>query len=157
MSDRLIRFDPDTLSGALVLDSDSGVIVTTDWLETAATISLFSDKRARDDDTLPDNSGDRRGWCLTHRQREIDPDAEEIGSWLWLLSREKQLPEVLIKAKSFAEEALAWMVRRKVAASVVVTAEITRPGWLALGVEIIRRDGTTWVRTYDYYWRANAA
>lgn len=157
MSDRLIRFDPDTLSGDLVLDSDSGCIVTTEWLETAATISLFSDKRARDDDQLPDNSGDRRGWCLTHRQREIDAGAEEIGSWLWLLGREKQLPEVVARAKAYAEESLAWMVRRKVAASVTVTAEITRPGWLGLLVEIVRRDGATWVRTYDYYWRPNVA
>lgn len=154
MTDRLIRFDPATLTGTLVLDQDSGEIVTTDGLDTAVTISLFTDKRARDDDELPDNSGDRRGWCLTHRQHQADSDAEEIGSWLWLLGREKQLPGVVARAKAYAEDALAWMVRRKVAAKVTVIAEITRPGWLGLFVEIVRRDGTTWSNTYDYYWRS---
>lgn len=151
MTDRLIRFDPDRLTGDLVL-GDDGAIVTTDGLETAVTISLFTDKRARADDALPDNSGDRRGWCLTARQRDLDPAAAEIGSWLWLLGREKQLPEVVARARDYAEEALAWMVTRKVAAKVSVTAEITRPGWLGLLVEITRRDGTSWSRTYDYYW-----
>lgn len=154
MTDRLIRFDPHTLTGDLVLDGDSGTIVTTDGLDTAVTISLFTDKRARDDDELPDNSGDRRGWCLTARQREVDSEAEEIGSWLWLLGREKQIPSVVARAKGYAEDALAWMVRRKVAAKVTVTAEIARPGMLGLLVEIVRRDGATWTKTYDYYWRS---
>jgi phage gp46-like protein len=157
MTDRLIHLDPDTLTGTLVLDRDSGEILTTDGMDTAVTISLFSDKRARDDDELPDNSGDRRGWCLTQRQQECDQQAEEIGSWLWLLGREKQLAPVLVKAKAYGEDALAWMIRRKVAASVTVTAEVTRPGWLGLLVEIVRRDGTTWSKTYDYYWRSHGA
>lgn len=155
MTDRLIRFDPASLSGDLVLDTDSGEIVTTDGLETAVTISLFTDRRARDDDELPDNSGDRRGWCLTHRQQLLDREAEEIGSWLWLLGREKQVGTVVARAKGYAEQALSWMVRRKVAAKVTVTAEITQPGWLGLLVEIVRRDGTTWSNTYDYYWRSS--
>ena len=156
MTDRLIAFDPATLSGALVL-GDDGAIAMTDGLETAVTISLFTDRRARDDDELPDNSGDRRGWCLTYRQREADPESDEIGSWLWLLGREKQLASVVARARSYAETALAWMVRRKYVRQVTVTAEVTAPGLLGLQVEIIRRDGTRWSRIYDYYWTNHAA
>ncbi|EME69709.1 GP46 family protein [Paramagnetospirillum caucaseum] len=155
-TDRLITFDPATLSGDLGLGED-GAIVMTDGLETAVTISLFTDRRARDDDAIPDNSGDRRGWCLTHRQQDEDPESDEIGSWLWLLHREKQLASVVARARSYAETALAWMVRRKYARQVTVTAEITAPGLLGLSVEIIRRDGTRWSRIYDYYWTRHAA
>jgi phage gp46-like protein len=156
MTDRLIAFNPATLSGDLML-GDDGAIILTDGLETAVTISLFTDRRARDDDELPDNSGDRRGWCLTHRQREADPESDEIGSWLWLLGREKQLASVVARAKYYAETALAWMVRRKYARQVTVTAEVAAPGLLGLSVEIIRRDGTRWSRIYDYYWTSHAA
>lgn len=156
MTDRRITFDPATLSGALTLGED-GAIEMTDGLETAVTISLFTDRRARDDDELPDNSGDRRGWCLTWRQRAEDPEADEIGSLLWLLSREKQLASVVAKAKSYAEAALAWMVRRKYVRQVTVTAEITTPGLLGLQVEIIRHDGTRWSRIHDYYWTVHVA
>lgn len=155
MTDRLIIFD-ERLTGRLSLDPDSGEIASTDGLETAVTISLFSDKRAPADAILPDNSGDRRGWCLTFRQRQADADADEIGSWLWLLSREKQLPEVVAKAKYYAEDSLAWLVRRRIAAKVVVTAEIAAPEVLGLLVEVTRRDGSVWTATYRYYWTRHA-
>ena len=156
MTDRLIIFD-ERLMGRLTLDPDSGEIASTDGLETAVTISLFSDKRAPADAVLPDKSGDRRGWCLGWRQRQADPDAGEIGSLLWLLSREKQLPDVVKKAKAYAEDSLAWLVRRRVAAKVSVTAEIVRDGVLGLLVEITRKDGTVWAATYRYYWNRHAA
>jgi len=154
MSDRLLRYDTDTLAGSLVLDP-VGMIRLTAGLESAVTISLFTDRRAPADARLPDNTGDRRGWCLTWRQRAALPDADELGSHLWLLSREKQTAEVVAKAQRYATQALAWLVKRKLAARVEVTAEVTGPGLLGLLIEVHRRDGTVWTKRYDYYWGTN--
>lgn len=151
MIDRLIAFDAARLVGDLSLTED-GTIATTDGLGSAVLISLFTDRQARADDDIPDRTDDRRGWCLTHRLREMDAGADELGSRLWLLSREKQLAVVVRRAKEYAEEALAWLITRKLAAAVTVTAEVTAPGILGLLVEVTRRDGTRWTGTYDYYW-----
>ncbi|MBI2236818.1 MAG: phage baseplate assembly protein [Magnetospirillum sp.] len=51
MADRLIAFDGARMTGDLVVAGN--VIVTTDDLSTAVAISLFSDRRAGDDDVLP--------------------------------------------------------------------------------------------------------
>lgn len=109
-------------------------------LETAVILSLLCDARARDDDTLPDGGTDRRGWWAD----SVDPEADgdRTGSRLWLLSREKTLPEVLRRARDYAEEALAWLVDDKVASSVTVTAEMPRRGLLALTAVITLPDGS---------------
>lgn len=109
-------------------------------LETAVILSLLCDARARDDDTLPDGGTDRRGWWADSVAPEADGD--RTGSRLWLLSREKTLPEVLRRAKDYAEEALAWLVDDKVASSVTVTAEMPRRGLLALSAVISMPDGS---------------
>lgn len=145
MADRLIKFDGARMSGDLVLDA--GSIVTTDGLESAVAISLFTDRRARPDDVLPDGpNGDRRGWWA-------DP---ELGSRLWLLGREKQTAIVVTRAQGYAEEALAWLVRDGYARIVKIEASVPRNGVLGLYVEIHRTDGTVWRNTYDYHWRPHA-
>ena len=114
-----------------------------DGIESAAILSLMLDARARDDDALPDSlpsaGGDRRGWWAD----SVAPEAEgdRTGSRLWLLSREKTLPEVLNRARGYAAEALAWMVEDGVATSVSVTADMPRKGLLALSVVITLPDG----------------
>lgn len=113
------------------LERDSG-------LETAVIISLFTDRRAEADDILPDGSDDRRGYW-GDQYAEVEGDL--LGSRLWLLDREKQLPGVVQRAKQYAEEALAWLVEDGVAAKVIVTAEIPRPGMLGLVIEIHKPDG----------------
>lgn len=104
-------------------------------LETAVVLSLFTDRRADDDDRLPDQSGDRRGWW-----GDAFPDipADQIGSRLWLLHREKQTRDVVLRAREYASEALAWLIDDGVAAAVRVDAYTLRPGVLAIEVEIDR-------------------
>ncbi|STH73574.1 phage protein GP46 [Escherichia coli] len=47
-------------------------MLTDDSLTTDVTISLFTDRRALDSDTLPDGSDDRRGWWGdSYRDRPI--------------------------------------------------------------------------------------
>ncbi len=106
-----------------------------DGLETAVIISLFTDRRANADDSIPDGSSDRRGWWADEFAT-INNDL--IGSRLWLLSREKQVPAVLVKAQAYAQEALQWLVEDGVAESVAVVASNPRSGVLGLQVAISR-------------------
>jgi phage gp46-like protein len=120
-----------------------------DGLETAVIISLFTDRRAEADDELPAGD-DRRGWW---GDALAEVEGDRIGSRLWLLSREKQLPQVLARAREYALEALQWLIEDGVASAVDVTAEIVRQGVLGLSVEI-RRAGKPPVRyRFEQFWK----
>lgn len=123
-----------------------GALVSEPDLNTAVIISLFTDRRAEPDDELPNPTGSRRGWwgdALAERR---------IGSRLWLLSREKQLREVLNRAKEYAAEALAWMVEDGVAQQVTVDAQIVSTGLLGLSVQIDRNNAQPAVFRYELAW-----
>lgn len=109
-------------------------------LETAVLLSLLCDARARDDDVLPDGGTDRRGWWADSAAPEVEGD--RTGSRLWLLSREKILPETLRRARDYAEEALAWLVEDGAAESVRVEASMPRRGLLALKAVITLPGGS---------------
>lgn len=124
---------------------------TDDGLETAVIISLFSDRLAGRDDALPDNSSHRRGWW---GDSFADIDGDLIGSRLWLLSREKQLPATLQRAREYASEALRWLIEDGIARSVQVDAEFPHRGVLALAVTIKRAiDGPVRFR-FETFWGA---
>lgn len=127
---------------------EGGDLASDGTLRTAVVLSLFLDARAKDDDEIPDGSADRRGWWADAYGRLPD----SFGSRLWLLSREKQLPSVLARAKEYAEEALAWLVTDGAARSVLVTPEITRQGVLGLLVEIERPDGSRLEYLFNNLW-----
>ena len=120
-------------------------------LRTAVILSLFLDRRAAVDDVLPDGSGDVRGWWADAWPEVI---GDHIGSRLWLLSREKQLQSVVLRAKEYAEEALEWLVTDGVARTVTVTAEIVGPGTLGLGIEIERPTGEAIKYSFNALWEA---
>jgi|LGVF01.2.fsa_nt_gb phage gp46-like protein len=148
-----------TSDGMFDLFISGGDLLSEDGLETAVLISLLTDRRAASTDPLPLGETDRRGcWMdatldgLTSGQG--DPGT---GSLLWLLGREKTLSSVLVRAKQYAEQALAWLVSDRIAESVTVTAErIGQPGndWLALRVEITRPKQPAITYRYDYNWTA---
>jgi phage gp46-like protein len=140
-------------------------------LRTAIIVSLFSDAKARPDDILPDAGGptaapgDRRGWWgdfyvpdsndLATALGVAGAPVDRIGSRLWLLSREKQLPSVLARAKEYAEEALGWLIDDKIAATVDVFAEISAPGVLGLLITITRPSGEREEHRFDTIWSAS--
>lgn len=79
-----------------------GDLVAENTLRTAVILSLFLDRRADDDDVLPNGSNDRRGWWADTVAPMTEygiggglASGDRIGSRLWLLSREKQLAGVL--------------------------------------------------------------
>jgi phage gp46-like protein len=120
-------------------------------LNTAIIISLFTDRRANPDDRLPDASANRRGWW---GDAAATTPGALIGSRLWLLERSKITPETLRLAQEYAEEALAWLLADKVAASLTVTVERRQQDQIALLVQFIRPDGKA--GQYDYVWKAYA-
>jgi len=117
--------------GRFDLDFGDGGTAIDEGLRTAVIISLFSDRRAEADDALPDGGDDRRGWW-----GDIYPQAEadRIGSRLWLLSREKQLPAVLKRAETYAREALQWLVDDGEVTDLTVVGSIPNGGVLGLTI-----------------------
>jgi len=118
-----LSWDGELMTGDVQLGRSG--LVRDDGLTTAVLISLFTDRRAKADDPLPDGN-DRRGWVGD----AISPvDGDRIGSRLWLLRREKQTEETRRRAEEYAREALAWLIEDGLAARVEVSAE-----WVARGV-----------------------
>lgn len=124
-----------------------GDLATGNELSTVVMLSLFTDRRANDDDTLPDGS-DPRGWWADAM------DGRQIGSRLWLLERSRNLPETLRLAQDYAKEALQWLVEDQIAksVSVTVTAIGNCKNEMFLAVDICKPDGKTLRWKYRYAW-----
>lgn len=137
----------DYATQALLLQEDNG-------LDTSVILSLFTDRRAEDDDVIPGGSGDKRGaWIDSF----ADVEGDKFGSRLWLLESAKLLPETVNRVREYCAEALNWMVRDGVAKTVNVTAEIVRHhplGIIAAQIEIVKPDGATTRYKFDKLWSA---
>lgn len=117
-------------------------------LETAVLISLFTHRRARPDDVLPDGAEDRRGWWA-----DTDAEEGEIGSRLWLLHREKQSAQTRNRAVAYAREALQWLIDDGVARQVDVQAEWAELGRLDMQITVWRADGRAFERRFESVWQ----
>lgn len=128
---------------------DSLGLVEDDGLDTAVILSLFTDRQAEPGDIIPDGTTNRRGWWGDSYSAV---EGDKYGSRLWLLDRSKQLPEVMALAKSYCEEALAWLVTDGAAKNVVVTVTNPRDGILYAVIQIFKPDGTTNQYKFDNFW-----
>lgn len=137
----------DTLFAA-DLSIEGGDLATDDGLRTALIISLFSDSRARADDVL-EAGADPRGWWGD----SLAEPGDETGSRLWLLAREKRTAEVRRRARSYAQEATAWLVKDRVASAVEIEAEFVGDAALGLKVSVVRPDGVA-REQFDFIWSA---
>jgi phage gp46-like protein len=146
MSDLALRLQADgTIDLAL---TENGLdFATEDGLETAIILSLYLDRRAAADDTLPDGSANRRGSWMDDFQT---PANYQLGSRLWLLAREKQLPDVLRRAKTYVEEALQWLIDDGIAHSVVCTPSWSTATVLAFSIVITGAATGTYQNTFLY-------
>jgi len=120
-------------------------IAVEDTLQTAIIHSLFSDARAGDGDGIDVRSKGRRGWVGDEYQGADD----HYGSLLWTVLVGKVTDDVLERTRFYAEEALAWMVRDGIAASVVVEA-LWVGDVLAIRPQIFKPDHVAPV--YDVLW-----
>lgn len=93
------------------LDTDEG-------LETAITVSFFTDARATEEDGL-DPAQDPRGWWGA-AYLNIQPGS--LGSKLWMLRRMKLTNDTLLLASSWARESILWLLPRT-AQTIVCTTE----------------------------------
>ena len=123
-----------------------GVLADGHDIKTAVIISLFSDRRAKDDDPLPEPSASRRGWWGD----ALNP--QPIGSRLWLLDREKQQSEVVARAREYAAEALAWLKAEGIADRIDVDASIVSPGMLGLFVSLFRAGSAPARYRFEFAW-----
>lgn len=144
-----ITLFPQTRDGYQAFDMalDNAALASGGDLRNAVILSLFCDRRAEDDDALPDNTGSRRGWwgdTVTGRR---------IGSRLWLLSREKRLREVVNRAREYAQEAVAWLVDDSVVDDIEVEAAIVAAGVLGLAVRVFRPGAAPETYRFGYLWQ----
>jgi phage gp46-like protein len=133
-----LKFDPATWDADLV--RDGGQFEVDDGIETATMISLFSDRLAEEDDELPGNDTNRRGWW-GDAYSEVQEDLS--GSRLWLLHRSKTTQDVVNKARIYAQEALQWLLDDGVADQVIVTTDRVDSRILAINTEIWRTTDPT--------------
>jgi len=155
-NDIAILWDDELMEGDIDFDVATQDLTTDAGLESAVLISLFTDRRAKDDDTLPDsNSTDKRGWWGDLASPFVEGD--QIGSRLWLLNREKTVSNVPNKARGYVEEALQWLIDDGVAARVDVETE-RQPQLgadiLAIKATIYRNNGTVTMFKYDVQWNS---
>ncbi|MEO0035720.1 MAG: hypothetical protein RLZZ501_1743 [Pseudomonadota bacterium] len=156
MTDIALKYDP-ALGGWDIFLGEDGDLAQDEGLATAAVLSLFADRRAAEDDDLPKGAS-RRGWWgdrvepLARPDKGIGTDPDRIGSRLWQLQRERQLPAVLPKAKAIIAEGLAWMVEDGWASSLDITVAFPQRGWFRFGVVAHKPDGTTTAFTHDLPW-----
>ena len=150
-----IIWDSNLIEGDFSFDTSIQDLESDAGLETAVIISLFTDRRAKIDDILPDsNNPDRRGWW---GDLVSGIENDQIGSRLWLLNREKTVESVLTRAKEYAKEALNWLIEDEVVAKIETNAERRGPvgqDILALLVQIHKPDGTIVQFEYEAQWIA---
>ena len=125
-----------------------------DGLETAVIISLFTDRRANAEQIPPEyEQDDLRGYWgdLTNVSA-----TDQTGSLLWLLDREKELPQTLSRAEQYCRDALAWMIDDVVATTIEVAASYHSRGVMLLVIDIYRPTGPAVRYRYNYEWSAQA-
>lgn len=89
-----------------------------DELAQAVLISLFSWRKSEVDDGI--KAPTRQGWW---GDTFAVVQGDRIGSRLWLLQREKLLPDVLRRAQAYAEQSLQWLIDDRIVERVVVEAK----------------------------------
>ncbi|RJX32342.1 MAG: hypothetical protein C4516_04390 [Oxalobacter sp.] len=142
----------DMAKGANYLLEES-LLAQDDGFDTAILISLFTDRQADAADTLPQGQTDRRGWWADAYATTENGKSDPIGSRLWLLDG-KRTQANLIKAREYAEEALAWMVTDGIARRIEAAAHYLRDNILAITLTITRQTGEVARRRFEIMWSA---
>lgn len=162
MIDISLKFNTDSFEFDLVLEKDMDELNEAyldlqgdDGLTTAIIISLFTDRRAKNDDILPEYRpgafADMRGFWGDY----FLDDGEITGSRLWLLHREKDMNVVISRATEYAKEAIEWLEQSGEVKSISARARRVSKGYLGIEVSAalsIGADEKTreWNFTYDY-------
>lgn len=140
------------VEGADLVMSDEGNIASSEVLDTAVTISLFTRRLASTDDVLPEPRSHREGWWADDHT-EVEGDL--IGSRLWLLSRSTLSQATLNQFRVYALEALQWLIDDGIAETVevVATRYTGRSDTVQIEVEILKP--TTPASKWRGVWQAH--
>ena len=129
--------------------SNQGGLQATAALETAVILSLWTDRACPKDHPLYKYAdGDQRGYWGDGVDVRADLGEAPLGSLLWLLER-SAIDQVRTPqwARSFAIDALAWMVPQGVAVRVDAQATVSKsPNRMDLAVQVYGQDGS---KIYD--------
>jgi phage gp46-like protein len=126
---------------------EAGDLQTGVDIETAVLVSLFTDRIASTDFKPTDGTKDRRGWWGDSY------NVRPIGSRLWQLERAKKVGQqpILLQARDYCKEALAWLIEDGLARSIEVKTEWTSATSLGILVRITRPDGTV-AQPFRFSW-----
>lgn len=126
---------------------DGGDLASDDGLETAVLISLFSDRRASDEE-VPFNEDKRGYWGDLFN----DDSADQLGSKLWLTDRSKVSLASLVKIETYAKDSLQWMIDDGVAVSISANAEFDQnsSSSILLAIEIEKPDDQK--NRFKFFW-----
>jgi len=108
-------------------------------LETAVSISIFTDKRVTNEE-LPSGHTSKRGWW-----GDMYPDIEQdqIGSRLWTLFPGKTTSETMRKSEDYTKESLKWLIDDGIASEIVVSSEYNTYNHLVINISILKPNGIT--------------
>lgn len=129
----------------MVNGAEQPVYAATDPLTRAVVISLFSWRRKDTDDDYDEPTG---WWGDSYPTIQND----RIGSRLYLLRRRTLTSKTPIDAKSYIEQALAWMKEDGVAARIEVKTERRGNDKLFADIKIYQRDGSLHNLNFDDIW-----
>lgn len=116
-------------------------------LATALNISLFTDRRANNDDVLELNDSKRGWWADTFNQIRND----KIGSRLWLLRRAKMTSQTLASAREYVIEACRWLLDDNVASALDVETEFYNAYTIGILITVTKPTGTE-TFNFQYVW-----
>jgi phage gp46-like protein len=159
----LITQDPKT--GASYIDwlMDGPDLLCDDGLATAVLISLFTDRLADADDTIPGappaatkGPADRRGWWgdTPADPTQVPGPSSLTGSRFWLRAGWPATERTARQIELDAREALQWMIDEKIAQNIDVETWWSARDVIALRVAISQRGahGRPELFEYDYVW-----
>lgn len=132
------------------LEIDPPGLATGDNLQTALIISLFTYRRANNDDPLSLNENKRGWWGDTYLANRND----KIGSRLWLLKRAKMAQSTLTLARDYCLEATRWLIEDNIATRVDVETEFMQDkrDTMAIKVNVVRPTGGE-TFNFEYVWK----
>ena len=151
--DFALQYNPAQQGFDLSINAATADFAREDTLQTAVVLSLMCDRSAQAHEAAA--GADRRGWWAD-AFRQVNPidraGTESFGSRLWLLLREKQIPQTRERVRDYVQEALAWMVEDGMAQAVDVVVFVPRASWYVADVALQLRAGT---RRFRFEWNGN--
>lgn len=146
---KLLWDNMESIGDISITDSD---LTHEEGLETAVFISLFTDRRAENDDAI-DDVNDKRGWWGD----TLETDGDKIGSKLWQLYRQKITTDTIEKIQEYIEDSLQWMLDDGVVADVTVIVERNGLDRIYVEISLSRNSGTVTTIAFDDLWNAMEA